>query len=90
MEPNHSKIIKICMGSSCYARGNTTNLNFIENYIKKWQLDASIELYGSRCENRCEQGPNVIIDETKFSNATIETIENALDDLKLKNGGTDE
>ena len=27
--------IKVCMGSSCFARGNLDNLNFLESYIKE-------------------------------------------------------
>ena len=54
--------IKICMGSSCFARGNDKNLNFIENYITEKGLDAEIELLGSRCENKCATGPNIMID----------------------------
>lgn len=54
--------IKICMGSSCFARGNDKNLNFIENYITAKGLDAEIELLGSRCENKCATGPNIMID----------------------------
>ena len=38
--------IKICMGSSCFARGNADNLEFIEKYIKDNNLEADIEVYG--------------------------------------------
>ncbi len=60
------KNIKICMGSSCFARGNDENLEFIENYIKENNLEAEIEIIGSRCENICATGPNIIIDGVKY------------------------
>ena len=66
--------IKICMGSSCFARGNADNLEFIENYIKENNLDAEIELYGARCENICEKGPNIIINDKVYNEMTPEKI----------------
>ncbi len=66
--------IKICMGSSCFARGNADNLEFIEKYIKDNNLEADIEVYGSRCENICEKGPNVIINGTIYNEVTPEKI----------------
>ena len=38
--------IKVCMGSSCFARGNLENLNFLENYIKENNLQNSVKLLG--------------------------------------------
>ena len=66
--------IKICMGSSCFARGNADNLEFIENYIKENNLDAQIELYGARCENICDKGPNIVINDKVYNNITQEKI----------------
>ncbi len=60
------KTIKICMGSSCFARGNDQNLEFIEKYIKENNLEAKIEITGSRCENICAKGPNIIIDGVNY------------------------
>lgn len=66
--------IKICMGSSCFARGNAENLEFIENYIKENKLEAKIELYGARCENICDKGPNIIINDKVYNNISPEKI----------------
>jgi len=49
------------MGSSCFARGNKTNLDYIENIINKGILNIKLELSGSRCEKQCAYGPNIII-----------------------------
>lgn len=58
--PENGKItITVCMGSSCFARGNAENLSFIENFVKEKGLDAKIDLCGSRCENKCATGPHV-------------------------------
>ncbi|MBQ8886821.1 MAG: (2Fe-2S) ferredoxin domain-containing protein [Candidatus Gastranaerophilales bacterium] len=66
--------IKICMGSACFARGNADNLEFIENYIKENNLDANVEVYGSRCSDKCEKGPNIIIDEKTYNCVTKELL----------------
>lgn len=60
--------IKICMGSSCFARGNSKNLQTIQNLIEKNGLDAEIELSGLRCCDNCSKGPNITIDGTEYNN----------------------
>lgn len=67
--------ITVCMGSSCFARGNAQNLEFIENYIKENGLEAEIELSGARCEGKCATGPNVTINGSEY---------NEVDEDKLK------
>lgn len=73
-----SKInITVCMGSSCFARGNDRNLEFIENYIKDNGLEAEIDLSGARCEGKCATGPNVTINGTEYT----EVDENKLEEI---------
>ena len=74
--------IKICMGSACYARGNCENLEIIEQYIKKNELDAKIVLTGSRCENKCEKGPNIFVNEVCYQNMTPEKVLEILKGIK--------
>ncbi len=54
--------IVICMGSSCFARGNEKNLKVIEQFLKDNNLKDEVELAGSCCEGNCAEGPNIIID----------------------------
>lgn len=61
-------VITICMGSSCFSRGNNRNLQVIEQYIKDKHLEESVQLVGSRCESECFSGPNIRIDEKLFQN----------------------
>ncbi len=75
--------IKICMGSACFARGNSENIDLIEKYIKNNGLDAKIELIGSRCEGKCEFGPNIFIDDVCHNNMTAENVLKLLKGLKL-------
>lgn len=54
----------ICMGSSCFARGNEKNLQILETYLAEHHLEERFQLSGSRCEGRCSAGPNIQIDGT--------------------------
>ena len=66
--------IKVCMGSSCFARGNAKNLQIIQDFLSKHQLEATIELIGLRCCNNCSKGPNINIDGTDYNNINSNTL----------------
>ncbi len=53
--------IIICMGSSCFARGNREHLELIENYLHGNGIVASIQFSGCRCRGECGRGPNIEI-----------------------------
>ncbi len=76
------KKITVCMGSSCFARGNDKNLEFLENYIKEHGLEAEIELAGNRCEGKCATGPNIIIDGVEYSEMDEEKLKKILEGAK--------
>lgn len=73
--------ITVCMGSSCFARGNQQNLAFIEAFIKEHNLEADIDLAGTRCEGKCAYGPNVIINGVEYNSVTEEKLEEILTSL---------
>ncbi len=60
------KTLTICMGSSCFCRGNEENLKVIEEYIAEKDLEAEIKLVGKRCEQMCDRGPVIHVDETVY------------------------
>ena len=69
------------MGSSCFARGNDENLNFIEKFIEERKLSAEIELVGSRCENKCSEGPNIWIDDKFYNEVKLEKLQRIMENL---------
>lgn len=71
--------ITVCMGSSCFARGNQENLAFLEDYIKEHGIEASIELEGTRCENKCACGPNIYVNGTEYNNVDIDKLKEILE-----------
>jgi len=74
-------VIKVCLGSSCYVRGNDKMLTFIEDYIQKNQKDVSLELVGCRCTNLCQDGPNIFIEDKKYSNISKDELIKVLEAL---------
>ena len=74
--------IKICMGSACFAKGNQENLEYIKEYIEENNLEADISIIGALCENKCEAGPRIIINEKEYTNVTKEQIKEVLDSYR--------
>ena len=74
--------ITVCMGSSCFARGNDRNLEFIENYIKDNGVEAEIDLSGARCEGKCATGPNIYIIGVEYNEVDEEKIKEILSAVK--------
>jgi NADH:ubiquinone oxidoreductase subunit E len=52
--------IQICLGSSCFSRGNSANLRLIEEYVAARGLAARVVTTGHLCEDQCSHGPNLI------------------------------
>jgi len=59
--------IVICMGSSCFARGNAENLRVLKEYLEHNQLTAAIQLRGQLCHAQCTNGPNLTIQGRMFN-----------------------
>ena len=70
------------MGSACFARGNYKNAEIIEKFIEDNDLDAKVELYGARCENKCEEGPNIYVNEKIYNNVDDDMLKEILESLK--------
>lgn len=58
--------IALCMGSSCFARGNNQVLATLEAAIKANGWQDRVSLSGMRCGNLCSSGPNIEIDGTLY------------------------
>ena len=70
------------MGSACFATGNQENLEFIKEYIDTNNLGAKVSIIGALCENKCDQGPRIFINDTEYKKVTQEQIAELLKQLK--------
>jgi NADH:ubiquinone oxidoreductase subunit E len=57
------KKITICMGSSCFSRGNKDNLIIIQDYLKN-NDSAEVLLTGALCQEKCSKGPVLYLGDT--------------------------
>lgn len=67
-------VIQICMGSSCFSRGNGKTLKVIQNYLKEHQLEGDVVLKGNHCFADCSLGPIVKINDELHENVSSESI----------------
>ncbi|MGA2401765.1 MAG: (2Fe-2S) ferredoxin domain-containing protein [Syntrophobacteraceae bacterium] len=70
----------ICMGSSCFSRGNKKNITLIREYIGLHGLCGKVHLKGHLCEGLCKDGPNITVDGNVFSLSGSDCLEFILDD----------
>lgn len=68
------KEIRICLGSSCFSRGNKQTLQIIQQYLKDHQLESDVILKGSHCFNNCNSGPFLKFGQTMYEHVTHETV----------------
>ncbi len=59
--------ITICIGSSCHIKGSRMVVEKLQQIIADEQLENEIELCGSFCIGKCQQGVCVTIDKEFFS-----------------------
>jgi len=73
------KELTICLGSSCFARGNRKTLIIIQNYIKEKKLEGKVKFRGNHCFGDCSQGPVLKIDDHIYEQVTEENINEILE-----------
>ena len=54
-------IITLCMGSSCFSRGNNLNVEMVKKYLLEENLTAQVDVRGCLCEGHCKVGPNITV-----------------------------
>jgi len=70
-----SKIeIIICLGSSCFSRGNKSLINVINNYLQENNLKDKVIFKGARCFGTCENGPMIKINDKLFMRLTVDKL----------------
>ena len=71
--------MQICLGSSCFSRGNKDVVMFIREYLRKNHLDDKVIFKGARCMGLCSNGPNMIINGVTLEGVTLAKIEKILE-----------
>ena len=71
--------MQICLGSSCFSRGNKDVVMFIKEYLRKNHLDDRVIFKGARCMGRCSNGPNLIINGVTIEDVSLSKIDSILE-----------
>jgi NADH:ubiquinone oxidoreductase subunit E len=67
-------LLTICLGSSCFARGNREMVREIEKHIKENQLSSKVHFKGARCFGQCQNGPFCKIDEELIQSSKLDIV----------------
>ena len=71
--------MQICLGSSCFSRGNKEVVMYIKEYLRKNHIGDRIIFKGARCMDLCSNGPNLKINERIIESVTLSKIEEILE-----------
>lgn len=66
--------IEICMGSSCFSRGNNRTVEVLQRYCVEQKVPVQIELCGSLCTGGCTNGPHIKINGQSYDQVEHTTI----------------
>ena len=66
--------ITVCMGSSCFGKGNQAAAEAVTRFIEEHKLEDKIEVAGCLCGNHCAEGPNIMINDKLISGVSDQSI----------------
>ena len=66
--------VTVCIGSSCHIKGSRRVVEGLQDLITKNDLSDKVELAGTFCLGKCQQGVCVTVDGAFFS-VTPDTVE---------------
>jgi len=71
-DKNHK--ICVCMGSSCFSRGNSRNARVIKDFLIAHNIDdidpEETDMVGTLCEGLCKEGPIIMLDGVVYKHVT--------------------
>ena len=59
--------VQVCVGSSCHLKGSRRIVEVLQDMIREHKLDDKVELGGTFCLGKCQQGVCVTINDELFS-----------------------
>lgn len=65
--------VTVCIGSSCHVKGSRQVVEQLKKLIDENNLDGKVELAGTFCMGKCQQGVCVTVDE-EFCSVTPENV----------------
>ena len=59
--------VTVCIGSSCHIKGSRQVVEALQNLIKENNLEEKVDIGGTFCLGKCQQGVCVTVDEEFYS-----------------------
>ena len=75
--------ITVCIGSSCHIKGSRQVVEQLQYLINENKLGDKVELSGTFCMGKCQQGVCVTVDDA-FHSVTPETVKEFFEKEVLK------
>ena len=66
--------VTVCIGSSCHIKGSRRVVEQLQYLVKENNLDDKVELCGTFCMGKCQQGVAVSVDGN-FCSVTPDTVD---------------
>ena len=57
--------LEICMGSSCFRRGNRLTLPAVRDFVEQNGLEDAVEIEGRLCSELCSEGPVIVVNDSR-------------------------
>jgi NADH:ubiquinone oxidoreductase subunit E len=80
MDERTAEII-ICMGSSCFSRGNRKALPMIQEFLKERGLSGRVVFRGAHCFGKCENGPVLSINGVEYRQVDLNRLQGILEQV---------
>ena len=74
--------ITVCIGSSCHIKGSRQVVEQLQNLIEKNNLQDKVDLGGTFCMGKCQQGVCVTVDG-EFHSVSPETVDEFFNSVVL-------
>jgi len=81
MEKDNRIDIQICLGSSCFSRGNKHLVKVVEKYLNENSLRHLVYFHGAHCFSSCDRGPLIHIDGKEYTGLNEDKVLAVLDGI---------
>jgi len=66
--------ITVCMGSSCFGKGNHATAEAVTQFIEEHKLEDKIEVSGCLCSGHCAKGPNIMVNDKLITGISDQSV----------------
>ncbi|ABR30357.1 iron hydrogenase [Thermosipho melanesiensis] len=77
VDEDKKTVVKVCLGTSCYAKGSYELLSQLIKLTNEEEL-SNVEIKGTFCLEKCGNAPNVMVNDKIIDEASIEKIKEVL------------